>query len=130
MKREHLLDQVVGLAKLTGWRVMHQRPARTAQGWRTTIVGDKGFPDVVLAKNSCTVFLELKGPGAYPSIDQLHWLRALGPRAAVVRPEDWAHIEYRLKNPRFEDAAPRPTLAFNGWWVGTLADWAERKVPA
>lgn len=129
MSREHLIDQVVGLAKLAGWRVMHQRPARTAEGWRTTIIGDRGFPDLVLAKTSHTLFLEAKGPGAYPTVHQLEWLRALGPTAAVVRPEDWDWIHHLLtKNC---PCIAEPTLRYGGGeWHGKLAGWAARRLAA
>lgn len=130
MSQEHLLDQVVELAGYAGWRVMHQRPARTAAGWRTPIIGDRGFPDLVLAKNTALLFLELKKPGGYPTVHQLEWLRAIGPCAACVRPEDWDWIEARIhqkSNPPVE----QPSLRHDGhFWRGTLAGWAERKVPA
>ena len=127
---EHLLAPVLELAKVTGWRVMHQRPARTTRGWRTTIAGDSGYPDITLAKaGRPPVLLELKGPTGYPSIEQLRWLQALGDLAAVVRPCDWPYIEARL-TAKHTTPLRTPTLIWAGAWHGTLAHWATKKAAA
>jgi len=39
------VDAVITLALQKGWRVHHDRPARTDVGWRTAFQGHKGFPD-------------------------------------------------------------------------------------
>lgn len=129
---EHLLDQVLALARYTGWRVMHQRPARTTRGWRTTIAGDAGYPDITLAhtNRSTPVFLELKGPTGYPSADQLRWLQALGPLAALVRPRDWAYIQARLASPTGTPLKVPSLIWQDGTWHGTLAAWATKKSAA
>jgi hypothetical protein len=70
-------DNVIALAKLFGWRVAHFRPAQTKHGWRTPMQGDKGFPDLVLAKGGRVVFAELKSDKGKLSADQKDWIAAL-----------------------------------------------------
>jgi hypothetical protein len=75
-----LLDQIVDLAKLCGWLVSHQRPARTADGkWRTAIKGHPGFPDLVLAHPGILLIRELKGPRERLSPGQRWWAQYLAP---------------------------------------------------
>jgi hypothetical protein len=74
---------VIEIAKLYGFRVAHQRPARTANGWRTAIEGDVGFPDLVLLRGvrngqpARLLFVELKTARGKPSPDQVKWLELL-----------------------------------------------------
>lgn len=70
--------QVIDLAKLYGWRIMHARPARTAKGWRTPLQGHKGFPDLVLARVGYTIIAELKTDKAWLDPEQREWLIDLG----------------------------------------------------
>jgi hypothetical protein len=78
-------DNVVQLAKTLGWRVAHFRPARTKHGWATPMQGDKGFPDLVLAKQGRVVFAELKSRTGKPTVEQRDWLGAL----SRTDPESW-----------------------------------------
>jgi hypothetical protein len=61
--------RIIDTARLHGWRCAHFRPAHTAKGWRTPIEGDRGFPDLVLARDGHIIIAELKsdrgrlGPG-------------------------------------------------------------------
>lgn len=87
---------VIDLARLRGWLVMHTRPARTAKGWATPIQGDKGYPDLTLARHKRVVFLELKSQKGRVSADQKHWLEEL-PDANLFRPSDWDEIERLLR---------------------------------
>jgi hypothetical protein len=42
--------RVVALARLTGWRVYHSRPAQYGNGrWHTPLQGDAGLPDLILS---------------------------------------------------------------------------------
>jgi hypothetical protein len=102
-------------AQLRGWMFWHQRPARTNEGWRSAGEGDKGFPDVVFARNgdksSQIVIVEFKSETGRLSKDQRAWLEALGlpmPHdrgewvaagryVGVWRPADWPHIEDVLR---------------------------------
>src|SRR5262249_14461200 len=87
-----ICDPERGIAKLYGWLVMHQRPARTAKGWRTAIQGDAGFPDLVLVRparhelvtsNSSNfrpprlLFVELKAKRGRLTDGQRQWMEAL-----------------------------------------------------
>ena len=72
---------------------MHQRPARTMNGYRTAIQGHTGFPDLVLLRPPRLVFAELKGPRGKVQHDQALWLNGLEVVPYVEqylwRPKDW-----------------------------------------
>lgn len=98
MSESDLLACVVDLAKATGWRVAHFRPARTAHGWRTPMVGDPGWPDLVLAHpRHSTLFVELKSASGRVSPAQREWLALLNEidaetdthTAQVWTPAEW-----------------------------------------
>lgn len=95
-------SQVVHLAQLYGWRVMHTRPAQIRSGrWVTPITGDPGFPDLVLARPypGDLIFAELKRPGGRLSDGQRVWLDALaraGAEAYLWEPKDLDRIKLRL----------------------------------
>lgn len=84
ISEQELLDFVLDLAALQGWRVHHDRPARVAEGWRTAISGNKGFPDLALARRGVVLFRELKGYDARGRLgkataDQIAWGQAIAP---------------------------------------------------
>lgn len=90
MPEEELEDNVLQLAKLLGWVAVHHRPARTADGgWRTAIKGQKGFPDLVLARDGQVLFRELKRQKGKPTAEQEIWLEALGDFGGIWRPQQW-----------------------------------------
>lgn len=94
-------EAVITLAKLNGWMVAHFRPARTENGWRTPMTGDKGFPDLVLARAGRVVFAELKAHGKRLSKEQQDWAAALSgdnERAEVYtwRPTDMETVRVLL----------------------------------
>ena len=89
---------IVEAARFYGYRVHHARPARTVQGWRTAITGDKGFPDLILALDGLVHAWELKTRGGRLSADQLEWANAL----ANGHP---ARLEYRVVRPSGLDEA-------------------------
>jgi hypothetical protein len=69
---------IVETAQWKGWLVHHLRPARTKKGWRTAIIGDPGFPDLVLARpGRITFFIECKGPRGRFEAGQRAWRSAL-----------------------------------------------------
>jgi hypothetical protein len=126
-----LLEQVIQLAKMHGWLIHHQRPALTANGYRSTIRGHKGWPDLALAHpRRDSVFLEIKPEGGYPTEEQVHWLASL-PNAYLVRPSDWQQIERVITG--YESVALRGSctlhLRADGTWFGKLAAWAEKRYP-
>lgn len=86
MTENVLQTNVIDLAHAYGWLVVHQRPALTTAGWRTAIQGDKGFPDLALAKDGRVLLAELKTQTGQPSEDQQRWLAASG--GYLWRPSD------------------------------------------
>jgi VRR-NUC domain len=91
MSERELQTAVCELLELFGWRWMHQRPARTRDGWRTAISGDAGFPDIVAVRER-VVWIELKSENGRLSAEQGHWLAELGYAGMEVhcwRPSDW-----------------------------------------
>ncbi len=90
MSEDELEDAVIHAAQLQGWVVVHHRPARTKDGeWRTAIKGQKGFPDLCLARDGRVLFRELKSAKGTLTPDQLLWLEALGDHGGVWRPQQW-----------------------------------------
>lgn len=98
---QELLDQTIQLATLQGWLVHHDRPARTAHGWRTAVQGHAGFPDLVLARSGVVLIRELKGPAGHLASAQIDW-------ASELTGEGWVgRNTYRL--------AERRTALFDIW---------------
>lgn len=94
------LRDVLALATLRGWRVSHQRPGRTAKGWRTAIQGHAGFPDLLLVRNGVLLVAELKTDRGRVSVAQAEWLNAFhaaGIPGGIWRPRDWPLIEKALE---------------------------------
>ena len=92
MDERDLQNTVIDMAKLRGWLVNHQRPARTDKGWRTAVEGHAGFPDLVLVRparhelvtsNSSNfrpprlLFVELKAKRGRLTDGQRQWMEAL-----------------------------------------------------
>lgn len=93
-------DQVVALARLCGWLVIHFRPARSEQGWRTPLQGHPGFPDLVMVRGGELIFAELKSATGRLTAEQRRWIEALdgaGANSFVWKPSDWDAIEWRLR---------------------------------
>ncbi|OYT68436.1 MAG: hypothetical protein CFK48_11590 [Armatimonadetes bacterium CP1_7O] len=96
--------QVVALARLTGWRVYHSRPAQYGNGrWHTPLQGDVGLPDLILCRPPRLLFVELKSERGRVRAEQQAWLDALqacnGVEVYLWRPSDWASIVETLKRP-------------------------------
>jgi hypothetical protein len=90
--------QVIGYARLMGWRSAHFRPGMNARGqWMTAVQGDgAGFPDLILARGPRLVVAELKVGRNKPTAEQKKWLAAFeaaGVPAYTWRPADWPEIE-------------------------------------
>ena len=96
MTEDDLLTRVMDLAELRGWLRVHYRPARTAKGYRTPLQGDKGCPDIILARKGVVLLVELKAERRYPTKEQRAWLDALGVHARLWRPADWNSIVEEL----------------------------------
>jgi hypothetical protein len=94
------LTAVVELAHLYGWKVYHQRSALTHRGWRTTLQGDAGFPDLVLARPPRVLVAECKSARGRLRVEQRAWVQVLGQCPGVEcyiwRPEHWDLISRLL----------------------------------
>lgn len=101
ISEDEFLSQVIRLARLYGWLVMHQRPSINQRGrWMTAVQGNAGFPDLVLCGKGRTIFAELKVGRNRTTPEQEAWLsrlRASGQWAEVWRPENWDAIEHVLQ---------------------------------
>jgi len=95
-------DSVAAVAQLAGWRVVHFRPARRADGsWRTPGAYDAaGFPDLTLARAPRLVYAELKSEHGRLSDAQKEWLALLaqvpGVETYLWRPSDWPALTATL----------------------------------
>jgi hypothetical protein len=96
MSEDDLKATVIQMARDNGWLVCHFRPAKTEKGWRTPIEGDKGLPDLVLARRGVVLLAELKSGTGRLSNDQKKWLDHLGAMGCVWRPADLPEIEKAL----------------------------------
>jgi len=90
-------EQVEDLLKTFHWRWCHFRPARTMKGWRTSLSGDKGFPDYIAARPPRLLIFELKSDKGRLSSEQKEWLYILQQLPAPVecylfRPSDFETI--------------------------------------
>ncbi len=101
MTEAQFTRSVLDLMRLTGWRSMHIRPARTMEGWRTPVAGDGiGWPDIIAAKGDRLLAVELKVASGRLRTEQREWLLALantGVEVAVWTPADWPVIEQTLR---------------------------------
>jgi hypothetical protein len=91
MTEDQLLTAILQAARLYRWLAFHPRPGMTARGtWYTPTQGDKGFPDVFLARAPRVVLLELKSDVGRLRPEQLAWQEQL---------ERCTGIEYRIGRP-------------------------------
>lgn len=97
MNEQDFLTRVMDLARLTGWHCMHPRPAYTSKGWRTAIQGDRGAPDLLLARGGRVIAAELKSESGRLGVGQAEWLAALGDHGRLWRPSDWTAVVETLE---------------------------------
>ena len=92
MKEDDLLRTVVEWCRYRHILTFHARPARTAQGWRTPVMGDgAGFPDLVMVGVNGTLYRELKANDARLTPSQKVWMERLaiaGEDCGIWRPRD------------------------------------------
>lgn len=84
---------VIDAARLAGWKVCHFRPGMTQRGrWVTPMQGDKGAPDLILAKDGRVLLAELKSDKGKTTPEQDAWLAAAGGHGRVWRPRNMAAV--------------------------------------
>lgn len=89
---------IIDVAQWLGWKVVHFRPARTADGrWRTPMQGNKGFPDLVLCRAGRIIIAELKTDCGRLTADQKAWMSELGELGRVWRPSSRDKILEELR---------------------------------
>jgi hypothetical protein len=101
VKESYFQSQVIMLAKLHGWLVMHTRAVEIRPGvWKTPLQGHAGFPDLVLVHpDRGLIFAELKSDKGKLSAMQIVWSEALtiaGQEVYLWRPKDIQDISTRL----------------------------------
>ena len=93
MSERQLQDAIAELAQVRGFMVHHQRPARTAEGWRSAVMYDgKGWPDLVIVGHGRCLIVEVKSEKGKVTLDQHAWLEMLRDTTVEVhvwRPADW-----------------------------------------
>jgi hypothetical protein len=91
-------SRVLAYAQLRRWHVVHYRPAKTKTGWRTPLVGHRGAPDLLLAREGTVILAELKSENGGMRPGQAAWGRAIGQaHYRLWRPSDWDEIEKELR---------------------------------
>lgn len=98
---EEWQGQVVDLARLMGWRVLHVRRSVGKGGRWTTATSVVGWPDLFAwhEKQRRCIAIELKVGRDKPSPEQLAVLASLeaaGVATMVARPEDLPAVQYML----------------------------------
>jgi hypothetical protein len=99
MDEDTFLGWVVDEAMREGWCVSHQRPARTAKGWRTLVQGVTGVQDLILARYGEVILAEIKTNGQSLRPDQRPWAHHAGNHGTIWRPRDADEIRRRLAKP-------------------------------
>lgn len=90
--------QVVDLANLKGWAVMHVPRSQVGPDLiylTTTGLDGKGWPDLVLFRPPRSVAIEIKTQRDTVKPEQAAWLRLLeacGFEVMVARPSDWDEV--------------------------------------
>lgn len=98
LSEDDFQTRVMDLAKRCGWMVSHTLPAIRQSGRISTpIKGDRGEPDLRLARRGVVLFVELKTNTGKVSPDQQKWLDALDGYGAVWRPRDWDLVVAALR---------------------------------
>lgn len=93
--------RITNTATLNGWRWAHFRVAKVrADRWATPQSGDKGFPDLVLARGGVVILAELKTDVGDFREGQEEWLAQLGGYGRCWRPADWPAVLAELTEKR------------------------------
>lgn len=95
MSEDQLLEWVVDVADLFGWRTYHTHDSRHSQ---------RGFPDLVMVRGRRVIFAELKSANGTLTPEQKGWLEALlyvssGDAITGSNPKGVAEVEVYLWRP-------------------------------
>jgi hypothetical protein len=94
-------QRIIDTAILCGWRVAHQRPGMNRRGgWSTAVQGDRGAPDLLLARAGQVLLAEIKSDRGRLGPGQGEWLTELGGHGRLWRPSDWTAVLAELKGER------------------------------
>jgi len=89
MSEDELQANILDMALKAGWLCYHTRPAMNKRGkWSSPMMGNPGFPDLVLARHPIVIFFELKSEKGKLTVQQQEWYHAL-PNCLVVKPRNW-----------------------------------------
>jgi len=110
MSEADLQRKVITLARKHSWMIHHDKPCRNQKGgWNSSYTGDRGWPDLLLARAGHVLAVELKSAVGVVKVEQADWLNALGflgrVRAFVWRPEDLVSgvVERILMDPEWKE---------------------------
>lgn len=81
--------EVIEFARRHGWLVSYIPNS-------VRVVGDRGVPDLVLARAGVVLLIELKRDGARATANQLRWLKQIGAGGRLWSPADRAEMERTL----------------------------------
>jgi hypothetical protein len=91
ISERELMKAVIACAERLGWVVAHINDDLYAlaarEGRQDALVGAKGLPDLVLARNGVTLLVELKSERGRVRPEQAAWIEASG--GYVWRPSHW-----------------------------------------
>jgi hypothetical protein len=79
LSEDEFLRWVIDTARWYKWKVTHFRAVKLPSGrWATPLQGDKGFPDLALARAGVVILAELKTDVGHTSTEQGEWLEQIG----------------------------------------------------
>ena len=92
-KEKDFQASVIKVAKTFGWAYYHTYDSRMSVA---------GWPDLVLCRPPCLIFVELKMEKKYPTKAQRHWgglLKQCNAEYYLWRPKNWDDVIARLSRP-------------------------------
>jgi hypothetical protein len=85
--------RVLAAARWNKWCAVHIRATESQKGrWTVPYEGDKGLPDLILAKDGKVILAELKSASGKPTKDQIRWLDNAGEHGRLWTPDQWTEI--------------------------------------
>jgi hypothetical protein len=88
-----LQKRILDWARLRGWQAVHIRPLWRRDGKMVTAYeGDKGLPDLIMARRGRVILAEIKNATKPATVEQKRWLEQAGGNGYLWRPKDWDEI--------------------------------------